>query len=190
MIFTNINITRKKSWCIEWSSLHCLNLVDIICVCIYIYIYICVCVGVWKYLWFQLIILVVNSFFFLARIGVWNYWGLVCKGQPRAGVSLYYYFYYSLRVFHISVSWLSFTGVWVTASLFKSPGLFSVFWPISIIQLFQWSPLVLLFPSTLSLYHSFDDCTKSTNYNWYKSHFHIPRYPSKVEILILLFTLF
>ena len=40
---------------------------------------------------------------------------------------------YSLRVFHISFSWGSFTGVWVTASLLKSPGLFSVFWPFSII---------------------------------------------------------
>ena len=30
---------------------------------------------------------------------------------------------YSFRVFHISVSWWSFTGVWVTASLLKSPGL-------------------------------------------------------------------
>ena len=38
---------------------------------------------------------------------------------------------YSLRVFHFSVSWWSFTGVWVTASLLKSPGLFSVFCPFS-----------------------------------------------------------
>ena len=33
----------------------------------------------------------------------------------------------SLWVFHISVSWWFFTGVWVIASLLKSPGLFSVF---------------------------------------------------------------
>ena len=39
---------------------------------------------------------------------------------------------YSFRVFHIRVSWWSFTGFWVTASLLKSPGLFSVFWPFSI----------------------------------------------------------
>ena len=41
----------------------------------------------------------------------------------------YYYYYYHLliRVFHISVSRWSFTGVWVRASLLKSPGLFSVF---------------------------------------------------------------
>ena len=39
----------------------------------------------------------------------------------------------SFRVFHISVSWGFPTGVWVTASLLDSPGLFSVFWPISTI---------------------------------------------------------
>ena len=38
---------------------------------------------------------------------------------------------YSLRIFHISVKWRSFTEVWVTASLLKSPGLFSVLWPSS-----------------------------------------------------------
>ena len=32
--------------------------------------------------------------------------------------------------FDSSVTWWSSTGVWVTTSLFKSPGLFSVFWPI------------------------------------------------------------
>ena len=52
-----------------------------------------------------------------------------------AGSLLYYY--YSLKVFHISVSWWSSTGVWVTASLLKSPGLFSVFWPISINLVFR-----------------------------------------------------
>ena len=48
-----------------------------------------------------------------------------------------------LRIFHTNVSWWYLTGVWVTTSLLKS----SVFWPISIIQSFGWSPLVLLFPS-------------------------------------------
>ena len=33
----------------------------------------------------------------------------------------------------IYTSWWSSTEVWVTASLLKSPGLFSVFWPVSII---------------------------------------------------------
>ena len=39
--------------------------------------------------------------------------------------------FYLLRVFHISVSWWFSADVWVTASLLKSSGLFSVFWPIS-----------------------------------------------------------
>ena len=34
-----------------------------------------------------------------------------------------------IRVFHISISWWFFTGVWVTASLLKSPGLVSGSWP-------------------------------------------------------------
>ena len=41
---------------------------------------------------------------------------------------------FSLWVFHISFSWWSFTEIFVIASLFKSPELFSVFWSSSIIQ--------------------------------------------------------
>ena len=55
---------------------------------------------------------------------------------------------YSLRVFPISVSWWFSTRVWVTESLFKPPGLFSVFWPIIIILWFGCSPVVLFFPSS------------------------------------------
>ena len=44
----------------------------------------------------------------------------------------YYYYYLLLRVFNISLLWWSFTGVWVTSSLLKSTGLFSVIWPFSI----------------------------------------------------------
>ena len=51
-----------------------------------------------------------------------------------------------IRVFHISVSWWFFTGDWVRASLIKSPGLFSVFWPFSI-MLFGWSRLGLQLPN-------------------------------------------
>ena len=54
---------------------------------------------------------------------------------------------YSLRVFQICLSRWSFTGVWETVSLLKSPGFFSVFWSISLMQWFGWSQLVLLFPS-------------------------------------------
>ena len=43
---------------------------------------------------------------------------------------------YSFRVFHISVSWWFFTEVGETASLLKSPGLFLVFWPFSIMLSF------------------------------------------------------
>ena len=38
-----------------------------------------------------------------------------------------------MRVFHISFSWWFFIGVWVTANLLKSLGLFSVFWLFSIV---------------------------------------------------------
>ena len=44
---------------------------------------------------------------------------------------------YSLRVFHISFSWWSFTEVWVTASLLKSPGLYS----LSLLLLLLFTPL-------------------------------------------------
>ena len=47
----------------------------------------------------------------------------------------YYHHYYStlLRGFNTSISRWFLAGVWVTASLLKSPGLFSVFWLILII---------------------------------------------------------
>ena len=72
--------------------------------------------------------------------------------SPKSLVKLdyyyYYYYYYSLIwAFHISVRWWFFTGVWVTASLLKSPGLFSVFWPFSIMLSFRWSPPVRQLPS-------------------------------------------
>ena len=51
-----------------------------------------------------------------------------------------------IPVFHPIVNWWSSARVWVTASLLKSPGLFSVFWPILIMLLFGWSLLVFLFP--------------------------------------------
>ena len=48
--------------------------------------------------------------------------------------------------FTSALAWRSFTWVWVT-TLVKFPGLFSVFGPISIMQWFEWSPLVQLFPA-------------------------------------------
>ena len=60
-------------------------------------------------------------------------------------ISFYDYFT-PLGVFHTSISWWSLTGIWVTASLLKSPRLFSVFWPILIELSFGWSPLVFSLP--------------------------------------------
>ena len=45
------------------------------------------------------------------------------RGQSR---------YLSLQTFHSRISWWSFTGVWETACILKSPGLMSVFWLILI----------------------------------------------------------
>ena len=47
---------------------------------------------------------------------------------------------YSFRILHISASWWFLTGVWVTASLLKSPGLVSVFCPFLAMLSFGWSP--------------------------------------------------
>ena len=47
------------------------------------------------------------------------------------------------------MSWWFSTGVWVIASLFKSLGLFLVFWLSSTMLLLGWFPLVLLFPPVL-----------------------------------------
>ena len=73
-----------------------------------------------------------------------------------------------MRVFHTSVNWWILTGVWVTASLFKSPGFLSVFWPIPMMFSF-WIVTTYRFISK-----SFGDCTEHINYNWYHSHFHVP----------------
>ena len=65
------------------------------------------------------------------------------------------YFYFTFfEIFYPSLNWWSFIGVWVTASLLRSPELVSVFWPISTIQLFwrcrlssNFQLFQLLFPS-------------------------------------------
>ena len=51
-----------------------------------------------------------------------------------------------LRVLQTSLNRWFLTRVWMTASLLKSPGLFSVFWLISAVLEFGWSQFVLLFP--------------------------------------------
>ena len=47
--------------------------------------------------------------------------------------------------FYTGVSWWFFTGGWETTSLFKSPGLFSVFWLILVMLEFGWSRHVFRF---------------------------------------------
>ena len=53
-------------------------------------------------------------------------------------------------VFHLSINWRFFIGIWVTASLLVSSGLFSVFWLILTMfcsvgsQFFLWFPIHLL----------------------------------------------
>ena len=80
--------------------------------------------------------------------------------------------FYSLRVFHISVSCCYFTWQQVFSSLQGSQ--YSG-------RSQQCCSLDGLHPSTyfqifLSFYHSFGDCTKSTNYNCYKHHFHVTQF--------------
>ena len=51
-------------------------------------------------------------------------------------------------------SWSPFTGVWVSASLLKSPELFWVSWPISTMLYSGWSWLFLRFPIVPLLFSS------------------------------------
>ena len=113
---------------------------------------------------------------------------LILVWKKSLGVIYYYYYYSLIRAFHISVSRWFFTGVWVTAHLLKSPGLFSVFWLFSIMLSLDClhpssspfsNPLVTVpnAPITIgiivtSMFHSFF------------------QFPSMVEVVILLFTFF
>ena len=54
-------------------------------------------------------------------------------------------FFHSIWILFISFSWWYFTWVWVTASLLRSPGLFSVFWLILTMLYFPCSLSVLRF---------------------------------------------
>ena len=72
-------------------------------------------------------------------------------GTAMSTILYYYYNYYSFRAFHISVSWWFLTGVWVTASLLRSPELVSGFWPFSAMLSFGYSLPVRQLPSPLGL---------------------------------------
>ena len=81
------------------------------------------------------------------------------------------YHYYYLQDFPTSVSWWSFTGVWVTGRILRSPGLFSVFWLISAIQ---WMESIRPVIYILSLCQAFWDYFKRTNYKLYPWNPHVP----------------
>ena len=61
--------------------------------------------------------------------------------------SFYYNHFTHLRVLSKSGNWWFSKGILATASLFKSLGLFLLYWPISTMLLFVWYPLVPLIPS-------------------------------------------
>ena len=67
----------------------------------------------------------------------------------RSRLLLLLLFSNSFESFPTNVSWWSSPGVWVTVSLLKSPGLFSIVCPILIMQSLGWSLLVLLFSNPL-----------------------------------------
>ena len=108
-------------------------------------------------------------------------------------VGKYDYYYLLIRDFHINVSWRSFTGDCVTASILKSPGLFSVFWLFSIMRLFGWSPFGCQLPNPPeSLIILLLPCQKhqSQLVLLSPSCSTVFRFSSKVEVLISLFTFF
>ena len=117
-------------------------------------------------------------------------WGLLQVHRLRL-VSTYYYY---LLVFRTRVSRWFLTWVWKTASLLKSQGLFSVFWPISIIFQFlmvSTRPLISKSssPGTNSLV-----TYQEHNYNSYLRRPHVPhfffQFSSKTHVFILLFAFF
>ena len=99
---------------------------------------------------------------------------------------------YSFRVFHVSASWWYSTRVWVRASSLKSLGtLPSILTVLNNVVIWMVSTR----PPTSKSSSLFSNpyCSKRTNYNWYYCHPHVPQFfqfPSKVEVLILLFTFF
>ena len=79
--------------------------------------------------------------------------GFFSYTHTHAHIYIYIYIY-SFRVLHICVSWWFIRGVWVKVSLLKSPGLFSVFWPLTIMLSFGWSPLVCQLPNPPSPFNN------------------------------------
>ena len=96
----------------------------------------------------------------------------------------------SFWVFHTSISWWFLTEAWVAASLLDSSQYSGQSQQCCSLDGFHSSSY---FQVLQSLYQTFSDCTKSTNYDWYNHYFHVLQFfqfPSKVQVLILLFAFF
>ena len=80
---------------------------------------------------------------------------------------------YSLRVFHISVSWWTFTWVWGTANLLKSPGtLLGILTVLNNIVVWMVSTHPLIYKSPSSFNNPLVTVLRSTNHTLYNFHFH------------------
>ena len=96
--------------------------------------------------------------------------------------------FYFFHIFHTSVSWWSFTIVWMRASFLISPELFSVFLSIHTMLSSGWSWLVLRLIIPIQ---TFGGRSNYTSYNWYHRHPHLPQFSlssDKISVLISLFT--
>ena len=130
-------------------------------VCMPVFMYVCMCLWVQNYWDWSSIFqesgwklnILQNS-----PLRMWHTYSIDWSTETKLFFFFFFFFFFLLlllllllfmRVFHISVSWWSFTGDYVTASLLKSVGLFSVFWPFSIMLLFGWSPLGYQLPNLL-----------------------------------------
>ena len=83
--------------------------------------------------------------------------------------------------------WL-FSEVWVTASLPKSPAVWSILADFN--NAVIW--MVSIFPSDFQ-FQVFGDCSKCTNYNWYCWHLHAPQFSEfsgKDQVFVYLFIFF
>ena len=77
-------------------------------------------------------------------------------------------------IFHLFTLLEFFTGVWVTVSLLKSQGFFSVFWPSSIMLSFGWSSLVHQLPNPPGPLIILQSLCQGTSQNWYNRNLHVP----------------
>ena len=116
----------------------------------------------------------------------------LCESFSRtgAGLLLLLLLFSLSRDFYTRVSRWFFTRIWVTASLLKSLGLFSVFCSISIIPYFGWSRLVLLFTSPPVLVSIFWGLYQEHQLQLVSLSLSYSTVFFKIQVLIFLFDLF